>query len=45
MPLCATQGSEVRTGILSQTLIVNTVSKGSSKPSQSSGISETKTNS
>ena len=45
MPLCATQGSEVRTGIFLQTLIVNTVSKGTSKPSQSSGISETKENS
>ena len=45
MPLCATQGSEVRTGIFLQTLIVNIASKGSIKPSKSSGISETKKNS
>ena len=42
MPLGATRGSEVRTGILSQTLIVNTIIKGSIKASQTSGISETK---
>ena len=31
MTLCATLGSEVRTGILSQNITVNTIGKGSSK--------------
>ena len=40
MTLCATLGFEVRTGILSQNIIVNTIGKGSNKYIQTSGCSE-----